>query len=231
MATTKTAQQAVGYIRVSTADQAADGVSLDAQRARIEAYCLANGLTLRAVHVDAGLSGKRADNRPGLQAALADVCECSGVLVVYSLSRMARSTADTIAISQQLQAAGADLASLTEKLDTTSAAGRVLFTLIAAFAQFERDLCSERTITALQHKKSQGQRVGTVPFGFDLSADGVTLTPNAAQQAIITTIRELRAAGATLQGIADYLQSQGILTAKGSSKWQPKTIDRILKAA
>jgi len=231
MAATTTANKAVGYIRVSTADQAAEGVSLDAQRARIEAYCLASGLQLVAVHVDAGLSGKRADNRPGLQAALAEVCQCGGVLVVYSLSRMARSTADTIAISQQLQAAGADLCSLTEKIDTTSAAGRVLFTLIAAFAQFERDLCSERTSAALQHKKAQGQRVGTVPFGYDLQADGTTLVRNEHQQTIISTIRDLRGSGHTLQQIADYLQAQGILTAKGSTKWQTKTIDRILKAA
>ena len=224
-------QPAVGYIRVSTDGQAADGVSLDSQRSRIEAYCMANGLQLVAVHVDAGLSGRRADNRPGLQAALADVCSRGGVLVVYSLSRMARSTADTIAISQQLQAAGADLCSLTEKLDTTTAAGRVLFTLIAAFAQFERDLCSERTSTALQHMKAKGQRVGTIPFGYDLAADGVQLVPNAAQLEVVAAIKSLRAAGATLQAIANHLESQGIPTAKGSAKWQTKTIDRIIKTA
>jgi len=67
-----------------------------AQLERIRAYCLANGLELVAIHEDAGLSGKRADNRPGLQAALADVCNRGGVLVVYSLSRLARSVSDSI---------------------------------------------------------------------------------------------------------------------------------------
>lgn len=224
-------QQAVGYIRVSTEGQATEGVSLEAQRSRIEAYCVAQGLQLSAVFVDAGISGKRADNRPQLQAALAAVCKTSGVLVVYSLSRLARSTADTIAISDQLQKAGADLVSLTEKIDTTSAAGKVLFTLLAAFAQFERDLTAERTSAALQHKKAQGQRVGTVPFGYDLAADGVTLVPNEAQQAVITNIRQLRADGMTLQAIADILESEGVRTAKGGTKWTPKTIDRIVKAA
>ena len=59
---------AIGYIRVSTEGQAQDGVSLDAQRAKIEAWCALNDYTLAAVHVDAGISGKPADNRPGLQS-------------------------------------------------------------------------------------------------------------------------------------------------------------------
>lgn len=226
-----TTQQAIGYIRVSTEGQATEGVSLEAQRARIEAYCVAQGLQLAAVFVDAGISGKRQDNRPELQKALAAVCSCKGALVVYSLSRLARSTADTIDISERLQKAGADLVSLTEKIDTTSAAGRVMFTLIAAFAQFERDLTAERTSTALQHKKAQGQRVGTVPYGYDLAADGVALVPNEAQQAVIENIRQLRAGGMTLQAIADILEAEGVRTAKGKTKWTPMTIDRIIKAA
>ncbi len=226
-----TIAKAVGYIRVSTEGQATEGVSLEAQRARIEAYCAAQGLQLSGMFIDAGISGKRQDNRPQLQAALAAVSSCQGVLVVYSLSRLARSTADTIAISQRLEKAGADLCSLTEKIDTTSAAGKVLFTLLAAFAQFERDLTAERTSTALQHKKSQGQRVGTIPFGYDLAADGVALVPNETQQAVIENIRQLRAGGMTLQEIADILESEGVRTAKGGMKWAPKTIDRIIKAA
>ena len=77
--------QAVGYIRVSTADQADNGVSLEAQRKRIEAWAVANGYELTAVHVDAGLSGKRADNRPALQDALTDVTACRGILVCLRL--------------------------------------------------------------------------------------------------------------------------------------------------
>lgn len=74
--------KAVGYTRVSSEGQAQDGVSLDAQRSRIEAWCLASGYELIAVHVDAGLSGGRADNRPALQAALAEACKQKAVLVV-----------------------------------------------------------------------------------------------------------------------------------------------------
>jgi DNA invertase Pin-like site-specific DNA recombinase len=223
--------KAIGYIRVSTAQQADEGISLDAQTARIQAYAAANGLELAAVYSDAGLSGKRADNRPGLVSALDAVCECQGVLVVYSLSRLARSVADTIAISQRLQKSGAELASLSERIDTGSAGGRMVFTLMAAFAQFERDLTAERTSAALQHKKSSGERVGTIPFGFQLAADGVTLLPVAEQQEAIRLIRELRSAGQTLQQIADRLAAAGIKTAKGKTTWTPKVVRSLASRA
>src|SRR5690348_16798834 len=108
---------AVGYARVSTDMQASDGVSLDAQKAKIRAWCEANGYTLAGLHVDAGLSGCRSDNRPGLQEALAAACKRKAALVVYSLSRLARSTKDAIAISERLAKNGADLVSLSERID------------------------------------------------------------------------------------------------------------------
>lgn len=216
--------KAIGYIRVSTEQQAEQGVSLEAQQARIAAYCLANGLELVAVYSDAGLSGKKASNRPELQNALEHVCRESGILVVYSLSRLARSVADTLAISDRLQRAGAELASLSERIDTSSAGGRMVFTMLAAFSQFERDLTAERTASALQHKKSKSERVGTVPFGFQLADDGIALIPDAAEQAAIALIQRRREAGATLQTICSELEAAGISTKKGKSKWTPKVV-------
>src|SRR5271169_1320089 len=107
--------RAIGYVRVSTAVQVSEGVSLDAQRARIAAWAAANGAELPEVFTDAGLSGGRADNRPGLQAALDAACTAKAALVVYSLSRLARSTQDALNISQRLGKAGADLVSLSER--------------------------------------------------------------------------------------------------------------------
>lgn len=219
---------ATAYIRVSTEDQATDGVSLDAQRAKIEAWCLVNDMTLGQVFIDAGVSGKRADNRAQLQAALDTVCSDRGVLVVYSLSRLARSTKDTIIIGERLDKAGADLVSLSEKIDTTSAAGKMVFRMMAVFAEFERDLVSERTCSAMAHKKSKGERVGTVPFGYDISADGVTLVENANETCVIELIHSLRTKGYTLQAIASELDAAGFATKKGASNWAPKTIRAIL---
>ena len=223
--------QAIGYIRVSTAGQADDGVSLEAQKARIGAYCLANDIELSNVFVDAGISGKRADNRPALQDAIAAACQTGCVLVVYSLSRLARSTKDTIEIAERLDKSGADLVSLSEKIDTTTAAGKMVFRMLAVLAEFERDLVSERTTTAMAHKKSNNERVGAVPFGYDLADDGVSLTPNTREQNIITLIHELRHAGQSFRAIATELTSRGIPTKKGQPSWTHTAVSRIIKRA
>ena len=94
--------RAIGYIRVSTTRQAEEGVSIDAQTARIRAWCDANGYSLADVFTDAGISGKRQDNRPGLRKALDAACKQRAALVVYSLSRLARSTRDAIEIASRV---------------------------------------------------------------------------------------------------------------------------------
>lgn len=221
--------QAIGYIRVSTTGQAVDGVSLEAQKARIQAWCDGNGYTLAAVHVDAGISGKRADNRPGLQTALETACKARGAaLVVYSLSRLARSTKDAIAIAERLDKAGADLVSLSERIDTTSAAGKMVFRMLAVLAEFERDLVSERTTAALAHKASRGERVGEIPFGWTMDADGVTLVANPTEQATISEIRTLRSKGWTYRAIASELTRRGVATKRGNGTWSHQSVASIL---
>src|SRR5579863_7593107 len=104
MRTTKqTTKTAIGYVRVSTSAQADEGVSLDTQRAKVKAYCDLHGLDLMRTHADEGMSGGRADNRPGLQAVLKSVCRHKGVLVVYSPSRFARSTRDCIDLIARIE--------------------------------------------------------------------------------------------------------------------------------
>ena len=217
---------AIGYIRVSTDGQAQDGVSLDAQRAKIEAWCSLNDYELTAVHVDAGISGKSALNRPGLQDALND-CRKDSALVVYSLSRLARSTKDTIEISDRLAKSGADLVSLSEKIDTTTAAGKMVFRMLAVLAEFERDQIVERTVTAMQFKKSKGERVGAVPYGYALDANGVDLHPDPAEQDVIAQAKELHTGGMSLRKIAAELQRRG-LNARNGQMFQPTQIQRMV---
>ena len=217
---------AIGYIRVSTEGQATDGVSLDAQRAKIEAWAVLNDYELTAIHVDAGISGKGMANRPGLQDALAD-CKKGSALVVYSLSRLARSTKDTIEISERLAKSGADLVSLSEKIDTTSAAGKMVFRMMAVLAEFERDQISERTSTAMQFKKSKGELVGAVPYGFELAADGVNLMENAGEQVVIQQAREMKASGLSLRKIAAELARRGF-NARNGQAFQSTQIMRMV---
>ena len=218
----------VAYVRVSTEDQANEGVSLAAQRARIEAWCVVNDSELLQIYSDAGISGGRADNRPGLQAAIESACKHRAVLVVYSLSRLARSTKDTILIGEKLDKAGADLVSLSEKIDTTSAAGKMVFRMLAVMAEFEKDQISERTKFAMAHKKSKSERVGTVPYGYDLAIDGISLVSNPIEQAAIGLVKELNSRGMSLREIADELTARGYLTKKGKDRWNHMTIKNLL---
>lgn len=219
--------KAIGYVRVSTLDQADEGVSLDAQRNKINAWCLANDAELLDLLVDTQ-SGKRADNRHGLQAALDAVTKCGGVLVVYSLSRLARNTRETLEIADRLDKSGANLVSLSEKIDTTSAAGKMVFRMLAVLAEFERDQLSERTTMAMAWKKAQGQRVGTVPYGFDLDTDGVNLLRNEDEQRVLDLVAELRSSGWSLRRIASELTERGIPTKEGTSVWSHTTIQRLV---
>lgn len=220
--------KAIGYVRVSTEGQATEGVSLDAQRARIEAWALANGAELLAVHIDAGISGGRADNRPALQAALDAACKAKAALVVYSLTRLSRSTRDALAISERLDEAGADLVSLSEKIDTTSAAGRMLFRMLAVFAEFERDQIRERTSMAMRHKRARGEYTGgPAPYGWRLAGD--TLEADPREQTIIRHALELKAAGLSLRAVGARLEAEGLLPRSGG-RWHAKTVRDALNA-
>ena len=220
--------KAIGYIRVSTEEQASEGVSLDAQRAKVRAWAELNGYPLAAIYEDAGISGTKTD-RPGLAAAL-DALAKGDALVVYSLSRLARSTRHTLDISERLEKAGADLVSLSEKIDTTSAAGRMVFRMLAVLAEFERDQISERTSAALQFKRAKGQRVGSIPYGYRLAEDGCTLEAHGPEQNVISQARGLRDAGLSLRNIADELARLGF-SARNGSVFAATQVQRMLQAA
>lgn len=221
---------AIGYIRVSTEEQASGGVSLDAQEAKLRAWAELNGAELVAVHVDAGVSGCRADNRPGLQAALEAACRERAALVVYSLSRLARSTRDTLDLAERLDRAGADLVSLSERIDTTTAAGRMVFRMLAVLNEFERDQISERTTMALAHKRSRGEKTGgDLPYGYRLGGDGVTLAPDFSEQVVIVAAQEYRETGLSLRQVGERLAAAGYRPRRGG-RWHPQTVKNLLSA-
>ena len=228
----------IGYSRVSTMEQAEEGVSLDAQAARIADWCQRNGHGQPNVETDEGLSGKRADNRPGLQRALDAVCRERGVLVVYSLARLCRSTRDALDIAERLKRAGAHLVSITEQIDTTTAMGEFFFTVMAALAQLERRLIGERTKEALHHKRRKGQKLGGLaPYGYRPVKSGIR-TPDGRpvinlesvpeEQHVIERIRTMREDGQPYRAIADWLNEQGAPTRTGTA-WSAKVVRDILQ--
>lgn len=230
--------KAIGYTRVSTTEQAEKGISLDAQAARIRDWCQRNNHDALTIESDEGISGKRADNRPALQRALDAVCEERGVLVVYSLSRLCRSTRDALDIAERLKQAGAHLASLTEAIDTTTAMGEFFFTVMAALGQLERRLAGERTSEALRHKRAKGEKMGGIaPFGFQSVDSGLRtpdgrpvmqLEPLPHEQDVIDSIQSMRDQGQTYRAIADRLNGNGTPTRKGAA-WSAKVIRDILQ--
>lgn len=219
-------KQAIAYIRVSTEKQANEGVSLEAQKSRIEQWCKSNGYELAGVYMDAGISGKSMETRKELLAALAALKK-GMALVSYSLSRLARSTKDALTIGEMVAKKQADMVSLSEQIDTTTAAGRMMFQMMAVLAEFERNLVAERTANALQHKKRTGQKyTNKTPYGFE-AIEG-RLVEVKQEAAVVAEIQAARASGTTLQAIANDLNGRGILTKTGK-QWQPATIHLLLK--
>lgn len=225
-------KKAIGYCRVSTQGQVEDGVSLQAQEERIRSWCDFHGYELAQIYKDAGISGSKISNRQGLRSALKE-CRRDDVLIVYSLSRLSRSLHDLLDITKQLERKKVDLASLTEKIDTTSAYGRAFFQISGVFHELERNLIADRTRSALAYKRSQGQKTGGVhtEYGKDLDEATGLLMDNKAEQKIIRNIRSLRDKGYTLQSICRFLEEHGVLTKTGKATWNPKTVSYILKRA
>jgi DNA invertase Pin-like site-specific DNA recombinase len=220
--------KAIAYCRVSTSDQQDEGISLTNQRERIEAWAKANGHELAGVFVEVRSAG-RADNRPQLKKAMAAACRDGAILVVYSLSRFSRSVRDTLTLAEQLERSNANLASLSENLDTSSAMGRMFFKLMSVLAEFERDQLRERTSNAMNHLRKHNRLISSrIPLGYDLATDGTTLVPNQTEQAAITRIVERRATGMTLGAIARSMVAEGVATKQGG-QWSPKTVLAILR--
>lgn len=204
----------VCYLRVSTEEQATEGVSLAAQEERLRAWHVLNGEGRSLVlEVDSGISGSRMD-RPGLERALA-ACSRGGCLVVYSLSRLARSTSGTLAVAARLEQAGVDLVSLSEKIDTSSATGKMVFRLLAVLAEFERDLVSERTRVAMAGMRARGERTSRY----------APVSPAACARAL-----SLRLEGLSVREIGRRLGSEGFRTV-GGGPWTPKVVWSMLRRA
>lgn len=220
----------VGYVRVSTDRQADLGVSLEAQEAKIRAMATVRGGELDEVIVDGGESAKDL-NRPGVQKLLALMNGGKiDAVIVAKLDRLTRSVKDLCALLELFEKRKVALISVAESLDTGSAAGRLVITIMGAVSQWEREAIGERTRDALRHKRSQGRRVGNIAFGSRLADDGEHLEPEPAEQAALAEIRRLRRDGTTLRGIAAALNHRAYRTRRGTA-WRLESVARVLKQA
>jgi site-specific DNA recombinase len=199
----------VAYVRVSTEKQADKGVSLEAQQAKITAYAQLYDLELVDIVVDAGASAKSLD-RTGLGICLAMLREGrADALLVVKLDRLTRSVKDLGELVDRYFAPGkAALLSVSEQIDTRTAAGRLVLNVLASVSQWERETIGERTSAAMQHKASKGEYTGgDAPRGKRL-VDG-HLEAFHEEQQILDDARRLRGTGLSLRAVARELHQLG----------------------
>jgi DNA invertase Pin-like site-specific DNA recombinase len=208
--------RAVGYLRVSTSEQADSGAGLAAQRSAIEAEVARRGWTLVAIEVDTG-SGKRLGGRPGLTSALEAVSQGrADVLVVAKLDRLSRSLVDFAGLLVRAQEEAWNLVALDLGVDLSTPAGEFLASVMASAAQWERRIIGTRTREALEAKRASGVRLGR---------------PSLIDPALRLRIKAMRDVGQTLQSIADELNDQGVATVRGSAGWRTSSVSAALKVA
>ena len=207
---------AIGYVRASTADQA---ITLAMQVEKIRAYCTLRGLELAEIIQDTGVSGSvPLSQRPaGQRVAAALKRHKTAHVVALKLDRLFRDAADALAQTRTWDRSGialhlCDMGGGT--LDTSSPMGRMMLTMLAGFAEFERALIAERTGAAIRHKQSKGEYIGGgSPYGWRLLGQELVEAP--AEQAVILEAKRLKDAGLSLRAIAAELGAVGHVARTG----------------
>ncbi|GAA2553732.1 recombinase family protein [Mycolicibacterium diernhoferi] len=204
---------AVVYLRVSTSEQAASGLGIEAQRATARVYADRKGLRIIEEFCDEGISAKNLKGRPGALAALDAVrSKRAAGLLVAKMDRLSRSVVDGASLMESARREGWALHFADLDIDTSTPAGEMAANIIISGSQYERRLISQRTRDALAAKRARGERLGAVPR-----------LPDAVVARILAERRE----GRTFQAIADGLTADRISTARGRSKWFSATVRAI----
>lgn len=219
--------KAIGYIRVSTEQQAAEGISLDNQRQRIEAYCSYRSFDLAEIIEDAGVSGGKNRSRAGF-IDLLDRIEAGDVdvVVLYSLERLSRDMLTLLALERLLDERDVELHTVEGAVDTATPDGWMSFAMKSFLGEMERRQIRYRTKRAMQHKKSQGAVVGAVPFGYRREGDALVI--DAGEQVIIETANRLYGQGIKLADICKELGAIGFTTRSGKA-FTAQQVKRILE--
>lgn len=228
-------ERAIGYVRVSTAEQANEGVSIDAQHAKLRAYAAFKDLDLEIL-TDAGVSASRPlSERPEGSKVVSRTRPTGDVKIVVAckLDRLFRDAADCLAQTRRWDSAGVAIHFLDMGVDTSTPMGRAFLTMAAAFAELERNLIAERTRTGLAQVRGEGGRIGRAPYGYERTGETdahgrQTFRRVEAEHAILDRMRSLRGLGMSFAAIADCLNREDVPTKGGGRAWHGSTVNAIL---
>jgi site-specific DNA recombinase len=217
------------YIRVSTDEQAEHGYSLAEQRRGNDAYIESRGWRCAEAYEDAGYSGKTLD-RPAMNRLRADLAGGTFKRVVVSaLDRLSRKTADVLRLIDEFDEAGVTLVSRRESLDTSTSAGRMALTILAAVAENERENILDRTRSGIRGRVAEGKPWGSDPaYGYEWGENGHWRINTAEAEVVRRIMREYVAEGGTLHGIARRLDAGGVPSRRGG-KWAGPTLRKIIQ--
>ncbi len=220
--------RALIYTRVSTNEQAESGLGLEAQMNACLAKAKELGSSETIPFTDAGLSGStEIEDRPGLWAALSQL-KRGDVLIVAKRDRVARDMFLALTVERMIRAKKATFVSVAGEGSTDDLSGLMQRRMFDLFAEIEREMIRTRTKAALQTKKAKGELVGSVPFGYQLSEDGIHLEPNAQESEVVKLIQSLRKK-LSFRAIVEYLNDNAIPSRTGH-RWDIHQVFNITKA-
>jgi DNA invertase Pin-like site-specific DNA recombinase len=196
-----------GYVRVSTVMQVREGESLEAQRRQVISYAESHGLVLKEsnVFVEAGVSGSVEFQERPEGKRLFDLVTSGDMIIFPKLDRAFRNTRNALNVLHEMKAKNVQVHFIDLGGDVTgNGIGAIVFTILAAFATFERERIATRIREVKQMKKAQGKFTGGKrAFGFDV-IDGIKV-PRADEQRIIDEMKRLRGSGSSFRTIESWL--------------------------
>ena len=212
------------YTRVSTEMQT-DGYSLDAQRVYLEKYCSLNSYTICGYYSDEGFSGKNIEGRQQFKRMLVDITthkDKVNFVLCYKLSRFGRNTADILTTLETLKDNDCGLICPMDNIDSSSATGNLIITILAAIAEIERENILVQTMAGRKQKASQGLwNGGFAPFGYILKNGNLEIVPEEAE--VVRKIFTLYNQNNGFSSIARQLKLEGIQKTRNIRKRNPET--------